>query len=82
VNSQPVGGSRSSRAAARSGLGGRASEGQSHPGPKATSRQCRSLEVRAVFGIIAGSIMLFYPLNDRLMVTIEEDLTARGGEAA
>lgn len=28
----------------------------------------------AVFGFIGGAIMLFYPLNDRLMVRIEEDL--------
>lgn len=31
----------------------------------------------AVFGIIGGAIMFFYPLNDKMMVTIEKDLTAR-----
>jgi glycoside/pentoside/hexuronide:cation symporter, GPH family len=36
----------------------------------------------AVFGIAGGLVMLFYPLNDKMMVTIEEDLTARRGEAA
>lgn len=36
----------------------------------------------AVFGIIGGLIMFFYPLNDKMMVTIEEDLTNRRGEAA
>jgi GPH family glycoside/pentoside/hexuronide:cation symporter len=35
----------------------------------------------AVFGVIGGLVMLFYPLNDKMMVTIEEDLTARHGEA-
>lgn len=35
----------------------------------------------AVFGIIGGLIMFFYPLKDRMMVTIEEELTARRGEA-
>lgn len=31
----------------------------------------------ALFGIIGGAIMLYYPLTDKMMVTIEEDLTAR-----
>jgi glycoside/pentoside/hexuronide:cation symporter, GPH family len=31
----------------------------------------------AVFGIVAGLIMLFYPVTNRMMVTIEEDLTDR-----
>lgn len=35
----------------------------------------------ALFGIIGGLIMFFYPLNDRMMVTIEQDLMARRGEA-
>lgn len=35
----------------------------------------------AIFGIIGGLIMFFYPLKDRTMVTIEQDLTARHGEA-
>lgn len=36
----------------------------------------------AIFGIIGGAIMFFYPLSDKMMVTIEEDLTKRHGEAA
>lgn len=36
----------------------------------------------ALFGIVGGLIMVFYPLTDKMMVTIEEDLTARHGEAA
>jgi glycoside/pentoside/hexuronide:cation symporter, GPH family len=36
----------------------------------------------AIFGIAGGAIMFLYPLNDKMMVTIEEDLTARRGEAA
>jgi len=36
----------------------------------------------AVFGLIGGLIMFFYPLSDKMMVTIEEDLTSRRGEAA
>ena len=35
----------------------------------------------ALFGITAGAIMLFYPLNDRFMVTIEKDLEARHAAA-
>lgn len=35
----------------------------------------------AVFGIIGGLIMFFYPLSDKMMVTIEQDLTSRRGEA-
>lgn len=35
----------------------------------------------AIFGIIGGAIMFFYPLSDKMMVTIEKDLTARHGEA-
>lgn len=31
----------------------------------------------AVFGIIGGIIMIFYPLNNKMMIKIEEDLTAR-----
>lgn len=31
----------------------------------------------AIFGIIGGALMLFYPLNDEMMVQIEEDLLAR-----
>jgi glycoside/pentoside/hexuronide:cation symporter, GPH family len=31
----------------------------------------------AVFGIIGGVIMIFYPLNNKTMIKIEEDLTAR-----
>jgi len=31
----------------------------------------------AIFGITGGLIMLFYPLKDKMMVTIEEDLAAR-----
>lgn len=31
----------------------------------------------AIFGLIGGAIMLFYPLDDKMMVTIEEELTAR-----
>lgn len=34
----------------------------------------------AVFGIVGGLIMFFYPLNDQTMVTIEKDLTSRRGE--
>ena len=36
----------------------------------------------ALFGVIGGLIMFFYPLNDRMMITIEKDLTARHGESA
>ena len=36
----------------------------------------------AAFGITAGAIMLFYPLNDRFMLTIEKDLEARHGAAS
>jgi len=36
----------------------------------------------ALFGIVGGLIMFFYPLTDKMMVTIEEDLTARHAEAA
>jgi GPH family glycoside/pentoside/hexuronide:cation symporter len=35
----------------------------------------------AAFGIIGGLIMFFYPLNDKMMITIEDDLTNRHGEA-
>jgi glycoside/pentoside/hexuronide:cation symporter, GPH family len=35
----------------------------------------------AIFGLLGGAIMFFYPLNDRMMVTIEEELTARRGSA-
>jgi GPH family glycoside/pentoside/hexuronide:cation symporter len=35
----------------------------------------------ALFGIVGGAIMFFYPLTDRMMVTIEQDLTARHAEA-
>ena len=31
----------------------------------------------AVFGIIGGAVMLFYPLSDKMMVKIEEELAAR-----
>jgi GPH family glycoside/pentoside/hexuronide:cation symporter len=31
----------------------------------------------AIFGIIGGLIMLFYPLTNKMMIKIEEDLTAR-----
>lgn len=31
----------------------------------------------AIMGIIGGIIMIFYPLNNKMMVKIEEDLTAR-----
>ncbi len=31
----------------------------------------------AVFGIIGGLLMLFYPLTNKMMIKIEEDLTAR-----
>lgn len=31
----------------------------------------------AVFGIIGGLIMIFYPLTNKMMINIEEDLTAR-----
>lgn len=31
----------------------------------------------ALFGVIGGLTMFFYPLTDRMMVTIEEDLTSR-----
>jgi glycoside/pentoside/hexuronide:cation symporter, GPH family len=34
----------------------------------------------AVFGVLGGALMLFYPLKDRMMVTIEDELAAsRGG---
>jgi GPH family glycoside/pentoside/hexuronide:cation symporter len=33
----------------------------------------------AVFGIIGGLIMIFYPLTNKMMITIEEDLTTRRG---
>ena len=36
----------------------------------------------ALFGIAAGAIMLFYPLNDHFMVTIEKDLEARHAAAS
>jgi glycoside/pentoside/hexuronide:cation symporter, GPH family len=35
----------------------------------------------AVFGLLGGAIMLFYPVKDRMMVTIEEELLARRGAA-
>jgi GPH family glycoside/pentoside/hexuronide:cation symporter len=31
----------------------------------------------AIFGIIGGALMIFYPLNNRMMIQIEEDLTTR-----
>jgi GPH family glycoside/pentoside/hexuronide:cation symporter len=31
----------------------------------------------AIFGIIGGCLMLFYPLTNKMMIKIEEDLTAR-----
>lgn len=31
----------------------------------------------AIFGIIGGLLMLFYPLTNKMMITIEEDLTER-----
>lgn len=31
----------------------------------------------AIFGIIGGVLMLFYPLNNKMMIHIEEELTAR-----
>ena len=31
----------------------------------------------AVFGIIGGSLLIFYPLTNKMMIKIEEDLTAR-----
>lgn len=34
----------------------------------------------AIFGLIGGLIMLFYPLNDSDMITIEKDLTERSRE--
>ena len=37
--------------------------------------------IPAVFGIIGGAIMVFYPLTDRMMETIEQDLTARHAAA-
>lgn len=36
----------------------------------------------AIFGIIGGAIMLFYPLNDKKMIEIETDLTKRHAEDA
>ncbi len=36
----------------------------------------------AVFGVLGGLIMFFYPLSDKMMVKMEEDLTNRRGEAA
>jgi GPH family glycoside/pentoside/hexuronide:cation symporter len=36
----------------------------------------------AIFGIIGGLIMYFYPLDDKTMVQIEKDLTSRRGEAS
>ena len=36
----------------------------------------------AIFGLIGGAIMFFYPLTDKMMVRIEDDLTARHAEAA
>lgn len=36
----------------------------------------------AVFGILGGAVMIFYPLTDRMMITMEKDLTSRRGEAA
>lgn len=38
--------------------------------------------IPAVFGIIGGAIMIFYPLTDRMMEDIERDLTARHAGAA
>lgn len=34
----------------------------------------------AIFGLIGGLIMLYYPLNDSDMITIEKDLTERSSE--
>lgn len=34
----------------------------------------------AIFGILGGLIMFFYPLNDKMMITIENDLGARHGQ--
>ncbi len=36
----------------------------------------------AIFALIGGAIMVFYPMTDRMMVRIEDDLTARHAEAA
>ena len=36
----------------------------------------------ALFGLIGGLIMFFYPLKDAMMITIEEDLTSRHAPAA
>ena len=36
----------------------------------------------AVFGILGGAVMFFYPLTDSMMVTIEKELTSRRGMAA
>ena len=36
----------------------------------------------AIFGIIGGLIMFFYPLNDRKMIEIEQELTTRRAAAA
>jgi GPH family glycoside/pentoside/hexuronide:cation symporter len=35
----------------------------------------------AIFGVIGGLVMIFYPLNNRVMVKIEEDLLKRRSEA-
>lgn len=34
----------------------------------------------AVFGLIGGGLMLFYPLTNKMMIKIEEDLKARRKE--
>jgi GPH family glycoside/pentoside/hexuronide:cation symporter len=36
----------------------------------------------AIFGIIGGCLMLFYPLTNKMMIKIEEDLTARKNDEA
>lgn len=36
----------------------------------------------AVIGVLGGLLMLFYPLTNKMMIKIEEDLTARRGEGA
>ena len=33
----------------------------------------------AVIGVIGGVVMIFYPLTNKMMIKIEEDLTARRG---
>ncbi|MDX1429213.1 MAG: glycoside-pentoside-hexuronide (GPH):cation symporter [Rhodothermales bacterium] len=35
----------------------------------------------AIFGIVGGLIMITYPLSDKMMVTIEQEITSRRGEA-